>query len=108
MAVELEGDATREPGAETLPGRAGEADVDRVVGQAFMAEALRGLARKHAAAGAVGVANDGLQPHRRAAIECGLRLGDQLAVEDVLDLVILLFALVDGSAFLRRLFCEQL
>ena len=36
-----------------------------------------------------------LQPHRRAAVECGLRFRDQLAVEDVVDLVILRLAFED-------------
>ncbi len=95
VAVEFEGDAAREPGAEALPGGAGEAHVDGAVGQAGMAVALGHLAGQHAADGAVDIADDGLQPHRRAAIERGLRFGDQLAVENVVDLVILRLALVD-------------
>ena len=57
IAFELEGDAAREPGAEALPGGAGEAHVDGVVRQAVMAVALGDLARQHAAGGAVGVAD---------------------------------------------------
>src|SRR5262249_29485056 len=107
ISLKFEGDAAREPGAEALAGRAGEADMYRIVGQPLMAVALGYLARKHAAAGAVGVANDRLQPHWRAAIECGLRVRDQLAVEDVLDLVVLRLALVDGGALFRRWLGEQ-
>ena len=58
--------------------------------------ALRGrnAAAEHRARGAVGVLDRGLDPYRRAAIERGLRLGDQPAVEDGVDLVILDFAIV--------------
>ncbi len=45
----------------------------------------------------------GLQPHRRAAVERGLRFGDQLAVEDVVDLVILRLAMVRSAASGRRM-----
>ena len=38
----------------------------------------------------------GVDLHRRAAVERGLRLRDQLAVEDVVDLVVLLLAVVDA------------
>ena len=56
LALEFEGDAAREPGAEALPGGAGQLDVDGVVRQAGMAVALGDLARQHRAGGAVGVA----------------------------------------------------
>ncbi len=76
--------------------------------QAGMAVALGHLAGQHAADGAVGVADDGLQAHRRAAVERCLRLGDQPAVEDVVDLVILRLALVDVGAGCGRRLGEQL
>src|SRR5262245_13959549 len=73
-----------------------------------MAVALGYFAREHAAASTVGVMNDGLQAYRSTAIKCGLRFRDQLAIEDVLDLLILWLSLIDGGAFLRRWLGEQL
>ena len=57
VAVELEGDAAREPGAEALAGGAGEAHVDGAVGQAGMAVTLGHFAGQHAADGAVDIAD---------------------------------------------------
>ena len=90
------------------PGGAVQADVDGVVGQAGVAVALGDLARQHRAGGAVDVADRGGDPHRRAAVERRLRLRDQLAVEDVVDLVILRLALVDRHAVRRDRLGEQL
>ena len=108
VAFELEGDAAREPGAEALAGGAGEAHVDGVVGQAGMAVALGDLARQHGAGGAVGVADRRSEPHRRAAVERGLRFRDQLAVEDVVDLVVLRLAVEDRDALPAHRLGEQL
>ena len=83
FAFKLEGDAAREPGAEALPGGAGQPHVDGAVGQAGVAVTLGDFAGQHGAGGAVGVLDHGLQAHRRAAVEGRLRLRDQLAVEDV-------------------------
>ena len=69
VAVELEGDAARQPGAKRLTGAAGEAHVNGAVGQAGMAVTLGHLAGQHATDGAVDVANGGLQPYRRAAVD---------------------------------------
>jgi len=91
-----------------LTGAAGEAHVNGAVGQAGMAVALGHFAGQHAADGAVDVANGDLQPYRRAAVERRLRLRDQLAVKDVVDLVILRLALVDGGAGRGRRLVEQL
>ena len=52
--------------------------------------------------------DDRLQPHRRAAVERGPRLGDQLAVDDVVDLVILRLAFVDAGRGQRLRLHEQL
>ena len=81
--------------------------VDGAVRQAGVAVALGDFAGEHGAGGAVGVADRGLQAHRRAAVERGLRLRDQLAVEDVVDLVVLLLAIVDGDALRRLRLGEQ-
>ena len=96
LAFELEGDAAREERAEALAGGALEAHHDGVVRQAVVAVALGDLAGQHGAGGAVGVPDRQTHSHRRAALERGLRLRDQLAVDDVVDLVILLLAIVDA------------
>src|SRR5215469_9925040 len=72
VAVELESDASREPGTEALPGRAGEANMNGVFRQAFVAESLCDFSGKHAATRAIGVVDGRLQSYRRAPIECGL------------------------------------
>src|SRR4051812_46348497 len=107
IALELEGHAVCEPRAEALAGGAGELHVDGAVGQPFVAVTLGDLAREHRARGAVGVLDRGLDPYRRAAIECGLCLGEQPAVEDGMDLVILDFAVVDVHARRRVRLEEQ-
>ena len=99
VAVELEGDAAGEERAEALAGRAGELRHDGVVRQAVVAVALGDFARQHGAGGAVGVPDRQRHAHRRAVFERGLRLRDQLAVDDVVDLVILLLA-IDRAATL--------
>ena len=76
FAIEFEGDAAREPSPETLSGGAGKVHMDGAVRQALMAVALGHFARQHAAGGAIDVADFRLQPHRRAAIESGLRFRD--------------------------------
>ena len=48
IAVKLEGDAAGKPGAEALPRRAGEADVDGVVRQAFGNKRLATSPGEHA------------------------------------------------------------
>ena len=82
--------------------------MDGAVGQPGMAVAFGHLAGQHAAGGAVDIADGGLQPHRRAAVERGLRFRDQLAVEDVVDLVILRLAFEDRGVRRRRRLVEQL
>ncbi len=57
VADQLQGHATREERAEALARRAGQADVDRAVGQAGVAVAPGDLARQHGADGAVDVAH---------------------------------------------------
>src|SRR5262249_5154705 len=54
VAFQLEGHTAREPGAKTLPGRAGEPDVDGVVAQPVVVVALGDHAGKHRAGSAVG------------------------------------------------------
>ncbi len=99
FAFQFEGDAARQPGAEALPGGAGQPHVNSTVRQSLMAVTLGDLARQHGAGGAVDAGDLRLQPHRRAAIEGCLRLGDQLEVEDLIEVVILLLAVEDRGAF---------
>ena len=98
VAFELERHAAREPGAKALPGGAGELDVDGVRAQAGMVVALGDHAGEHGAGGAVGVADGRFDAHRPAVLDRVLRLRDQAAVENVVDLVILRLALVDVHA----------
>ncbi len=97
VAIEFEGHAAREKRAEALSGGAGELRHDGVVRQAIVAVALGDFAGQHGAGGAVGIFDRQCDAHRRAAVERRLRLRDQLAVEDVVDLVILPLAIEDGD-----------
>src|SRR5262249_27490746 len=106
VAYEIEGYPARQPGTEALAGGAGELDVDGVIGQAFVAVALGHLAGQHRAGGAVGVLDRGADPYAAAALECVLRLRNQVAVEDGVNLVVLLLAVVDRHA-LRRIGLEE-
>src|SRR5690606_18549748 len=89
LADQLEADALGEEGAEALPRRALKADGDGIVGEPLMAVALGDLAGEHGAGGAVAVGDAGLDLDRLAALEGRHGLGDQSAVEYVLDLVVL-------------------
>ena len=62
VADQPQGDAARQERAEALAGRAGERDVDGVVGQAVGAPALGHLVAEHGADGAVDVAHRQVQP----------------------------------------------
>ncbi len=72
FALEFEGDAARQPGAEGLAGGALEADLDGVVRQTSMAIDLRDRAAQHRAGAAVGVVDLHLELDRRAAVDRGL------------------------------------
>ena len=72
-----------------------------------MAITLSDFAREHGAYGAVGVLDGGHDPQRCAAIERDLRLRDQLAVENGVDLVILRLAVVDRHSRRRVRLEEQ-
>src|SRR5690606_35217745 len=98
FAFKLERDAAREEGAEALAGGALELHMHGVIGKAGVAIDLGDLAREHRARGAVHAANRGLDPDRRAAVDGRARFRDQLAVEDLVDLVVLRLALEDVDA----------
>jgi len=89
VADKIERHAARQEGAEGLAGGAGQADGDRVVGEAFMVVATGHLAGEHRAGGAVDVADRRFDGDGLAVLQGGLRLGDQLAVEDVVDRMLL-------------------
>ena len=87
--IEIERHAVGEEGAEALPGRAREAHMDGVVGQALVAVALGDVAREHRADRAVDVADRRLDRHLLAALERRLRELDQAVVERLLQAVVL-------------------
>ena len=95
FAFEVEGDAARQPGAEGLAGGALEGDMDGVVRQAGMAVDLGHRAGQHGAGAAVGVVDLAVDLHRRAAVDRGLRLFDQGAVEHGLQMMVLLLGVID-------------
>ena len=90
VAVEGEGDAVREPGAEGLAGGAAQRDADGVVGQSRLAVPAGDLAAQHAPDGAVAVADRQLDLHRVAVLERRLGEGDDLVVEGLVEAVVLL------------------
>src|SRR5690242_12457499 len=57
LTDEVEADAVRQPGAETLPGRALEGKPYAILGQAGMAVAFGDLAREHRPGGAIAIAD---------------------------------------------------
>ncbi len=95
FAFEVEGDAACQPRAERLARGALQADLDGVVRQAGMAVDLGHRARQHRAGRAVGVVDLVLDLDRRAAVERGLRLLDQAAVEHLLQMMVLRLGVVD-------------
>src|SRR3979490_339102 len=89
FAFEIEGDAARQPGAERLARGALEGDLDGVMRQPAMAVDFRQRARQPRAGAAVGVVDLHLELDRRAAVDCGLRLFDQGAVEHGFQVMVL-------------------
>src|SRR5690606_8975240 len=89
VALEPQRDAGGEEGAERLPRRAREGDVDRLRCEARFAVALGDLVAEHRADGALRVADRQLDDDRLAVVERRLREPDELPVEVLLELVIL-------------------
>src|SRR5947209_7486251 len=85
----------RKPGAETLPGRAGGADMDRVVRQARMAVEARDFARQHRADGAIDVAHFRFDAYRRAAIKRRTCFLYEAAIERLIEPMILTAAVIN-------------
>ena len=69
VALEHEGDAARNERAERLPGRAGEVDLDGVVGQAAATPAGRDLVAEHGADRAIHVVDGQRQLHTLAVLD---------------------------------------
>src|SRR5215831_18549866 len=101
FAFEIKRDTVSKPGAEALSGDAGELDMDGVVGKSDMAVAFGHFTGKHRAAGPIGILDRRHHAHGRAAIERGLRLRNQFAIEDLADLVILFLTVMDRHALGR-------
>ena len=95
VPLELDAHPAGEERAEALPARAPRPDVDGVFGKAGVAVAPGDLAREHRPHRAVGVARLHLDPHRRAPVDGGAGLPDELVVEGALQAVVLLLAVVD-------------
>src|SRR3990172_3725066 len=89
VALQPEGDAGGQEGAEALAGGAVEADRDRIVGEAVEAVAAGQLAAQYRADGAVHVADRHLYRHGLAALEGGLGELQQLLVQRLLQAVVL-------------------
>ena len=87
----------REPGAEALSGRALEAHPDGVLGQAGMAIALGDLARQHGAGGAVQVPDRQIELDRLLLLDRLAGKLDQLAIEHLVEAVVLPLGIVDGD-----------
>ena len=85
VAVEHQLHAARQPGAEALPGRAGERHVDAALGQAVLAVHARDLAGQEAAHGAVLVLDPALEPHRPALLDRGAAELEQVHVDRVVE-----------------------
>ena len=97
LADEVERHAMREPGAEALAGRALEADPDGVLGQAGMAITLGDLARQHGAGGAVQVPDRQVELDRLLLLDRLAGKLDQLAVEHLVEAVVLPLGITDGD-----------
>ena len=89
LADEIERHAMRQQRAEALAGGAVEAHPDRVLGQAGMAIALGDLAGQHGAGRAVQVADREVELDRLLLLERRPAQLDQLAVEHLVELVVL-------------------
>ena len=89
VAGEAHRHAARHERPEALPGRPGELDVDRAVGQPLAVPALGDLVPEHRADGAVDVADRQVDHHRRGVLDRRAGEPDQLDVERVGEAVVL-------------------
>src|SRR5262245_8316107 len=86
----MEIDSARKKGAETLAGRAGEADLNGSLRQSLGAVPSRDFASEDRAYGSIGVANGKLQLHGCLVYERILRELQQKIVERLVEPVVLL------------------
>ncbi len=89
VADQIERDAACEECSERLTGRAAQRHMDRVVLQALLAPALDQRTRQHGADGTVDVLDRHFEDDRLLAFKGCLRLLDQLAVENIVDRMLL-------------------
>jgi hypothetical protein len=96
------------PRARRLARGALETHLNRIVRQAGMTVDFRHRAGQHRAGAAVGVVDLHLDSNRRAAVDRGLRLVDQGAVEHGLQMMVLFLGVIDLLARQFLLAHEQL
>src|SRR5204863_5979485 len=92
---------------KALPGIAAERRPDCVLRQTGMAVAARNLARQHRSDRAMDIPDRMLDADRLAPLKRRLRLGDQLVVERLFEMVLLEFAIIDCDTRLGRLLVQE-
>src|SRR5439155_10259599 len=92
--LQLEGHATGEKRSKTLARSAGERNVQRVLGQAFMPIAAGDRAREHRTDRAVRVADPIFEAHRLLVLDRRCSVGDQAMVQGAFLTLFLLHAVV--------------
>src|SRR6516164_2588455 len=97
----------REEGPEALPGIAAESRPYRVLRQSGMAITARNLARQHCADSAVDIPDCALDAHGLALRKRRLRVGNQLVVERLVEMMILPLAIVDRDPRFCRLLEQE-
>ena len=91
-------DAARQERPEALPAVPVKRDGDGVFRQPGVAVTLRDLAGQHRADGAVDVADRVLDAHRLRRVPARPRLGDQLLVQRLVEMMVWRSRMVDGDA----------
>ncbi len=96
FANEIERNTGGKPRTEALACRSVEAYVNRILRQPLVPVAFGNLTREHGACRAVCVPDFMFEPHRLALFERRLGFLDQFAIENVMDVMNLPLAIVDG------------
>src|SRR5580658_6980924 len=89
LAFERERNAFRQERAQTLPSRAGELNLDRVVGQADRAVAACDLSAQHRAHGAMHVPHREVDGNGREIFDCRVGFFENFVIERLLQAVVL-------------------